>query len=88
MAVPGDKNHIIKLIKSHHINSKKIQEIIDFAIEKKGIEYSVAKMNEFKDEALSLISNYPDNDAKKSLINLLNMLLPETSNVSIILIFV
>ena len=66
----GNKNHIIRMIKSHHINSKKIQEIIDFVIENKGIEYSVSKMNEFKDEALSLIRNYPDNDAKKSLFKL------------------
>jgi octaprenyl-diphosphate synthase len=66
----SDKIHIINLIKSHHINSKKIQEIIDFAIDNKGIEYSICRMNEFKDEALSLISNYPDNDAKKSLTKL------------------
>jgi octaprenyl-diphosphate synthase len=66
----GDKNHIIRIVKSHYINSKKIQEIIDFVVEKKGIEYSVSKMNEFKDEALSLIRNYPDNDAKKSLFRL------------------
>jgi octaprenyl-diphosphate synthase len=66
----SDKIHIINLIKSHHINSKNIQEIIDFAIENKGIEYSIGRMNEFKDEALSLISNYPVNDAKKSLTKL------------------
>lgn len=65
-----DKNHIISLIKSHHINSKNIQEIIDFAIESKGIEYSIARMNEFKDEALKSISDYPDNEAKKSLTKL------------------
>jgi octaprenyl-diphosphate synthase len=67
---PGDKNHIIKIFKSHYISSKNLQEIIDFVVEKKGIEYSVSKMNEFKDEALNLIRDYPDNDAKKSLFKL------------------
>jgi len=63
----GDKNRIIRSMKSRYIDSKTIQEIIGFVVEKKGIEYSVNKMNEFKDEALNLISNYTDNDAKKSL---------------------
>lgn len=66
----GDKNRVIRSIKSHHIDSKTIQEIIDFVVEKKGIEYSVSKMNEFKDQALDLISNYPESDAKKSLFRL------------------
>jgi octaprenyl-diphosphate synthase len=65
-----DKSHIIKLIKSNNITSREIQEIIDFTIENKGIEFSVEKMNGFKDEALRLINDYPDNDTKRSLIKL------------------
>lgn len=66
----GDRSHIIRIIKSHYISSKKIQEIIDYVVEKKGIEYSVSKMNDYKNEALNLLMTYPDNDAKRSLINL------------------
>jgi len=62
-----DKNHIIKLIKSNHLTSRQIQEIIDFAVESKGIEYSIEKMNNYKDEALNLISGYPENEAKRSM---------------------
>jgi octaprenyl-diphosphate synthase len=67
-----DKSHIIKLIKRNHITSRDIQEIIDFTIESKGIEYAVEKMNSFKNEALNLISAYPDNEAKKSMIMLVD----------------
>jgi octaprenyl-diphosphate synthase len=65
-----DKNHIIRMIKSHQISSKNIQEIIDFVVSKNGLEFSVSKMQEFKNEALNLLKDYPDNDAKKSLIGL------------------
>jgi octaprenyl-diphosphate synthase len=68
----GDKTHIIRIFKSHHINSKNIQEIIDFVVENKGIEFSIVKMNEFKDEALSLIRDYPENNVKKSLLKLVD----------------
>ena len=70
-----NKNYIISLIKSHRISHKKIQEIIDFAIENKGIEYSIIKMNEFKNEALRLIDSYPDNDAKKALSKLVEFVI-------------
>jgi len=66
----GDKAHIIKLIKSNNISSGDIKEVIDFAMENKGIEYSVEKMNSYKEEALSLIRDYPDNDAKRALTRL------------------
>jgi octaprenyl-diphosphate synthase len=62
-----DKNHIIKLIRRNHITSRDIQEIIDFTVKRKGIEYAVEKMNNFKNDALNLISSYPDNEAKKSM---------------------
>jgi len=67
-----DKAHIIKLIKSNNISSREIQEVIDFAMENKGFEYSVEKMNSYKEEALSLIRDYPDNEAKRSLTSLVD----------------
>jgi octaprenyl-diphosphate synthase len=67
-----DKAHIIKLIKSNNISSREIQEVIDFAMENKGFEYSVEKMNSYKEEALNLIRDYPDNDAKRSLTSLVD----------------
>lgn len=71
----GDSNvkrQIIKAIKRQNNNARKIQEIIDFAVQNKGIEFSVMKMNEYKDSAIELIKDFPENDAKKSLIALVN----------------
>lgn len=67
-----DKSHILKLIRRNNITSGEIQEIIDFAIESKGLEYSVEKMYGFRNEALDLIAGYPDNDAKRSMVMLVN----------------
>lgn len=69
---PNAKRKIIKAIKRHDNSSRKIQEIIDFAVQNNGIEFSVMKMNEYRDSALELISDFPENDAKKSLIALVN----------------
>jgi len=69
---PKAKTYIIKTIKKHNNNGKKIQEVIDFAVMNKGIEYSILKMNEYKNIALGLIKEFPDNPAKDSLIALVN----------------
>ncbi len=66
------KRRIIRTIKRHNNNVRKIREVINFAVNNKGIEFSVMKMNEYKDSALEIIKEFPDNDAKKSLIALVN----------------
>lgn len=66
------KRQIIRIIKKHNNNARKIQEVIDFAVNNKGIEFSIMKMNEYRDSALEIITEFPDNDAKKSLIALVN----------------
>ena len=37
-----------------------------------GIEYSNKKMNEYRDHALTILNQFPDNDAKSSLAELVN----------------
>jgi len=69
---PDTKRQIIRSIKRHNNNAHKIQEVIAYAVRNKGIEYSIMKMNEYRDTALELLKGYPDNDAKKSLISLVN----------------
>ncbi len=69
---PKAKIQIIKTMKRNKNNVKKIQEVIDFAVMNHGIEFSTAKMNEYKDNALELIRDFPDSAAKESLIALVN----------------
>ena len=49
-----------------------MQEVTSFAIANGGIEFSEQKMLEFRDEALDILSDLPDNEYKSSLVNLVN----------------
>jgi octaprenyl-diphosphate synthase len=68
----SERSHIIKTIKKHNNNSKKVQEVIDFAVKNQGIAYSEEKMHEYKKAALDEIEQFPENESKKALINLAN----------------
>jgi octaprenyl-diphosphate synthase len=62
-----DKRKIISSIKNNHNDSAQIKKVIDFVIEKGGIEYAIKKMHEHKDKALKLLSSFSDNESKKAL---------------------
>ena len=62
----------MNIVRHHNKNSKKVNEVIQFVKENGGIEYSTKKMQEFKDMALEILSQFPDNDAKFSLIEFVN----------------
>jgi octaprenyl-diphosphate synthase len=64
------KKKILSLIKNHGNNSNKIQEVINFVINSEGINLAINKMNEFKNEAISLLENFDDNSAKEALVQL------------------
>lgn len=68
----SDKKHIIRIIKNDNQNSRKIKEVIDFVERNYGLDYSKEKMFEFRNKAIRLLDNYPDNKAKDSLIKLVN----------------
>lgn len=68
----SDKRKIINTVKRHHKNDKKVTEVIDFVKENGGIEYAYEKMMQYKNDALQLLEQYPDSEAKESLIELVN----------------
>jgi len=61
------KKWIINTVKKHHKNKKKVRELIEFVKTHGGIEYTQNKMKEYQQEALKILSKYPDNEAKHSL---------------------
>ncbi len=65
-----DKRKIIYIVKNNNNNPKKVAEVIDFVVKSGGIEYATEKMIEFKNKALAIISDFPESDAKISLIGL------------------
>tara|TARA_R110002051_G_scaffold229656_2_gene291621 strand:- start:5204 stop:6181 length:978 start_codon:yes stop_codon:yes gene_type:complete len=63
----SEKRWLINSIKNHNKDKKRVKEVIKFVKDKGGLEYAVKKMLAFKDEALSLLANYPDSAYKNSL---------------------
>lgn len=63
----GQKSSILRLIKHHNNNSRKVKDIIRFVKETGGIEYSLGKMNEYKDRALKILEEFPESEVRTSL---------------------
>lgn len=61
------KRYIINLVKNHNEESNAVQEIITFVREAKGLQYAEEKMFEFQQKAFDLISEFPENESRKSL---------------------
>ena len=66
------RRRIINTVKNHNKDKKRVQEVIDLVIAIGGIKYAEKRMHEFKEEALALLPEFPDNEAKKSLELLVN----------------
>ncbi len=68
----SEKKKILDIVKHHNKDRRKIKEVIDFVHFKGGLEYSVEKMNFYKQESLDILKKFSDNSAKESLIELVN----------------
>lgn len=62
-----EKGWLINSVKNHNKNKKRVKEVITFVKQVGGLEYAVAKMLQFKDEALCLLHQYPKSDYRDSL---------------------
>lgn len=65
-----DKRRIINTVKNHNEDSKRVAEVIDYVIKSGGIQYASEKMELYKREALDLLNDFPESEAKTSLIEL------------------
>ncbi|MCQ2253527.1 MAG: polyprenyl synthetase family protein [Bacteroidales bacterium] len=63
-----ERKAIFRLFKKKSKSSADIKRIIEFVHSSGGVKYSVDKMNELKDKAISLLDKFPESEAKKSLI--------------------
>ena len=64
------RRKIINIVKKNNNSEKKIKEVIDFVIGSGGLEYATKRMLEYRDQALEILSQFEDNEAKESLKNL------------------
>ena len=67
-----EKRKMINLIKNHHDDPKKVNEVVNFVIEKGGITYAERIMNSYKIKALHCLANITESESKLSLIQLVN----------------
>ncbi len=63
----GEKRKVIRTIKYQNENKKKVKEVIDFVIKSGGLEYAKNAMNDYRDKALLLLKEFPQNEANKAL---------------------
>ena len=67
-----DKKWLINSVKKHNNDKKRVKEVITFVKENGGIEYTTAKMEEYKAKSLQILNTYPDSEYKESLNTMIN----------------
>jgi octaprenyl-diphosphate synthase len=71
-ASAADKKRIINIVKNNNNDPKKVAEVIDFVLHSGGMQYALAKMNEYRDKAIAMLQTIPESEYKKSFIELIN----------------
>jgi len=69
---PKEKKWLINSVKNHNTDKKRVKEIIQFVKDNGGISYTIAKMKAYHEEALAILSEFPDSDYKNALILMLD----------------
>ena len=66
------RKHIIRTIKRHHDKPERVREVIEFVRNSGGLTYAREQMRRFRDEAFQILYEFPENDARTALENLVN----------------
>ncbi|HEY5393178.1 MAG TPA: polyprenyl synthetase family protein [Hanamia sp.] len=64
---PAERKQIIYIIKNENKDQDKIKFVLQKVIEAGGINYATSKMIQYRDEALAILSKYPESDIRKGL---------------------
>ena len=67
-----EKSWIINSVKKYNKDKKRVKEVIVFVKENGGIDYTIAKMNDYKNKALSILETYSDSPYKSSLLQMID----------------
>jgi octaprenyl-diphosphate synthase len=68
----SEKRKIIHIVKNHNTNHEMVQYIIARVHDSGGIDYSRKKMEEYHQQALAILSEFTESEAKTSLIKLVD----------------
>ena len=63
-----EKAWLINSIKKYNKDKRRVKEVISFVKENGGIEYTISKMNKYKNKALAILDSYPESPYKNSLL--------------------
>ena len=63
-----EKDEIVELIESKNFSTENINRITQFAHANGGVEYAISRMDDFKKLAIGELTDFPDNEIRKSLI--------------------
>ena len=68
----AEKRQMINIVKRHNNDRKKVEFLMDKVSNSGGMKYATEKMHEFKQKALDILYDFPDNQARKSLEQLIH----------------
>lgn len=66
-ATPETRRRIINIVKNHNTEKERVAEVIELVKSSGGIEYTTAKMFEYRDEALAILHSFPENEVRSGL---------------------
>ena len=66
-AQPDERRHIRRLIKYHNQKRQKRAEVIEFVKRTGGLEYATEVMHRFQNEAMDILSTFPDSPYRQAL---------------------
>ena len=67
-----EKAWLINSVKKYNTDKKRVKEVIAFVKKHGGLEYTTAKMHDYKNKATAILTNFPDSDYKKSLLQMID----------------
>ncbi len=70
-AEKSERKRILHLIKRKNKDTKVVKELIQLVIDRGGLEYAETRMNEFKNKAIDALQEFPDCEARESMIELM-----------------
>ncbi|MFC7356777.1 polyprenyl synthetase family protein [Jejudonia soesokkakensis] len=62
-----EKRWLINSVKNHNKDKKRVKEVIEFVKSSGGLDYASARMKDYQQEALQILSQYPESTFKSSL---------------------
>lgn len=63
----AERRKIIYIVKNQNRDKEKIKYVLNRVVTANGIEYATQKMNEYRDEALAILKDFPESDERRAL---------------------